>query len=184
MTEILILAVGLAMDAVAVALVRGSVGEHRPWRAIEVGLFFGIAQGVMPLAGWALGTAFADQIAAIGHWVAFSLLALLGGRMIHEALMADDDAAGSKARSHYAGLAIAAVATSIDAAAAGIALPLLDAPVALSCLTIGGVTALLCAFAYVGGMRASERLGQWAELAGGVILIGLGTKILVEHLAR
>lgn len=183
MAEILILAVGLAMDAVAVALVRGSVGEHRLWRAIEVGLFFGIAQGVMPLAGWALGTAFADHIAAVDHWVAFVLLAFLGGRMIVEAMSGDDDVAASMPRSHYAGLTIAAVATSIDAAAAGITLPLLDVPVALSCLTIGGVTALLCAFSYAGGTRASARMGKWAELAGGVILIGLGTRILIEHLA-
>ena len=170
------------MDAVAVALVRGSVGEHRAWRAIEVGLFFGVAQGVMPLAGWALGTAFAGRIAAIDHWVAFALLAFLGGRMIVAAMSGDDDTAPSKPHSHYAGLTIAAVATSIDAAAAGITLPLLDAPVALSCLIIGGVTALLCTAAYAGGTRASQRMGTWAELAGGMILIGLGIKILAEHL--
>lgn len=183
MLALLILSFGLAMDAAAVALVRGSVGEHRPLRAIEVGAFFGAAQGLMPLAGWGVGVALADRIAAIDHWIAFVLLALLGGKMLKEAFDEGEVRPAALGRSHYAGLALAAVATSIDAAAAGVTLPLLAQPVAVSCLTIGAVTAALSAAAYWLGTRANRTLGKWAEIAGGVVLIGLGFKILLEHLA-
>lgn len=135
----------------------------------------------MPLLGWALGVALAGPIAAFDHWIAFVLLALLGLKMIKEALTADgsDRPAGN---SYYAGLAVAAIATSIDAAAAGITLPLLAQPVVVSCITIGLVTALLSALAYGFGAQVNHRAGKWAELAGGVVLIGLGAKILFEHL--
>ena len=183
MLALLVLAFGLAMDAVAVSLVRGASGEHRIGRAIEVGLFFGIAQGLMPLIGWALGVALASSIAAVDHWIAFGLLAFLGARMIREGVAGDDDSPPIAGRSHYAGLAVAAIATSIDAAAAGITLPTLGVPVGLACLTIGGVTAALCAVAYWLGNRAGRRAGKRAEIVGGLVLILLGVKILAEHLA-
>lgn len=183
MFALLVLAFGLAMDAVAVSLVRGASGEHRIRRAVEVGLFFGVAQGLMPLIGWALGVALAGWIAAIDHWVAFGLLAFLGIRMIREALVDDDVDGPQDDRSHFAGLAVAAIATSIDAAAAGITLPTLGVPVALACAVIGGVTAILCIGAYWIGNRAGSHAGQRAEIFGGVVLILLGAKILAEHLA-
>ena len=183
MLALLVLAFGLAMDAVAVSLVRGASGEHRLGRALEVGLFFGIAQGLMPLIGWALGVALAGWIAAIDHWIAFGLLAFLGLKMIREALADDDGEREAGGRSYFAGLAVAAVATSIDAAAAGITLPTMGAPITLACTVIGGVTALLCASAYWIGNRVGARAGQRAEIAGGVVLILLGAKILFEHLS-
>ncbi len=182
MLALAILALGLAMDAVAVALARGAAGPHGPARAIEIGAAFGAAQGLMPLLGWGVGIALADVIAAFDHWIAFALLAVLGGKMIREALAADGRAPRGRT-SHYGGLALAALATSIDAAAAGITLPLLGQPVALACATIGGTTAILCFAAYRLGGRASERLGRRAELIGGAVLIGLGCKILAEHLS-
>lgn len=181
MLELAILALGLAMDAVAVALARGAAGERSALRALEVGFAFGIAQGLMPLIGWGLSVALAAAIAAIDHWIAFGLLALLGARMIRNALGEGPTPATSV--SHYGGLALAAIATSVDAAAAGITLPLLDQPPELACITIGGTTALLCVAAYRLGSSAGHSLGKRAELVGGAVLIALGCKILAEHLA-
>lgn len=171
------------MDAVAVALVRGATGERRIAHAVELALAFGIAQGVMPLIGWGLGTAFAGTIEAFDHWIAFVLLAFLGLRMLREALSEDDEPAPGGTSYRLAALATAAVATSIDAAAAGLALPLLEVRVLTACATIGAVTAVLSGIGYWLGGHASPRLGKWAEVLGGVVLIGLGAKILVEHLA-
>ncbi len=183
MFSLLILSLGLAMDAVGVSLVRGATGEHRLLRAIEVAAFFGIAQGVMPLFGWSIGIAISSVIETIAHWIAFLLLGFLGCRMLFEAYKRGGESMVASKRSHYWGLSIAALATSIDAAAAGITLPLLEQPIALACLTIGLVTAVLCAPAYWIGARASRRLGSVSEVIGGIFLIALGTKILVEHLA-
>ena len=180
MLGLFFLAIGLAMDAVAVSLVRGATGEHRWIRALEVGLAFGVAQGVMPLLGWGLGAAFSDRIAAFDHWIAFLLLGFLGIRMLREAA-SDKGPSTVRARNYYAGLAIAAIATSIDAAAAGITLPMLGQPIGTACAVIGGVTAALCVAAYWLGLRASPRSGKIAEIIGGLVLIGLGTRILVEH---
>lgn len=188
MLAVLVLSFGLAMDAVAVALVRGASGPRRPANrllcSLELGLAFGLAQGLMPLAGWGLGTAFAGLIESFDHWLAFALLAVLGARMLAQAASPGEADPPPAARgSHYLGLAAAAFATSVDAAAAGLALPLLQVPVAAACLIIGGVTALLCAPAYWLGARASSRGGKLAEALGGTVLIAIGAKILIEHLA-
>lgn len=183
MLGILFLSFGLAMDAVAVALVRGSVGERRSLRAVEVGLFFGAAQGLMPLIGWSLGVAFASAIAAFDHWIAFVLLGFLGSRMLIQAASRDGEAKVDAGRSHYLGLSAAAIATSIDAAAAGVTLPLLGQPVTTACFTIGALTAALCMAAYWLGTQAPQRYGKWAEAFGGIVLIGLGTSILIEHMS-
>ena len=182
MFAVIILAAGLAMDAVAVALVRGAAGRHSLARALEVGAAFGAAQGLLPLAGWALGLAFADWIAPFDHWIAFALLGFLGARMIREAFSGDTDKAPPGARSHYAGLAAAALARSLDAGAAGLTLPLFGPPVLVSCLVIAAVTAGLCAPAYWLGTRASARFGRFAEVAGGCALIAIGAHILASHL--
>lgn len=182
MLAIIILALGLAMDAVAVALARGAGGEHRMARAIEIGAAFGAAQGLLPLAGWALGLAFADWIAPFDHWIAFTLLAFLGLRMIHEAFDAADPDPAMRARSHYAGLALAAIATALDAGAAGLTLPLFAPPVLVSCLVIAVVTATLCTPAYWLGTQVSARFGRAAEIMGGAALIAIGAHILAAHL--
>jgi putative Mn2+ efflux pump MntP len=185
MTELFFLAVALAMDALVVSMARGVSGPHRLRPALETGLSFGLAQGVMPLIGWALGVLFAGLIEAVDHWIAFSLLGFLGVRMIVAALGdGDEDAQGADRRSGYwHALAAAAVATSIDAAAAGLTLDLLGVPVWLACLVIAAVTAALCVPGYWFAARIGKRFGLLAEMAGGVVLIGLGCKILVEHLA-
>jgi putative Mn2+ efflux pump MntP len=183
MLALLVLSVGLAMDAFAVSLVRGSTGEKRLVRAAELGLAFGLAQGLMPLLGWALGLAFGDRFQAFDHWIAFVLLSVLGGRMLFEAA-SDEEERVAGGHTRLLGLATAAFATSIDAAAAGLALPLLGIMVPVACLTIGATTALLCTIGYSLGSRVGGRLGRRAELLGGTVLIGLGLKILVEHLSH
>ena len=183
MIALLLLALALAADAFAVSLVRGSTGQHGIVRAAELGLAFGIAQGLMPLLGWTLGALFAKWIEAADHWIAFGLLSVLGARMIREAFSADDDEASPPTRGgHFLGLFAAALATSVDAAAAGLTLDLFAPPVWLSCLVIGLVTALLCTLGYLFASQVGRRLGKWAEAIGGLVLIALGVRILYEHM--
>ena len=182
MLALLVLSVGLAMDAFAVSLVRGAIGERRLVRAAELGLVFGLAQGLMPLIGWGLGQVFAGPFQSIDHWIAFALLSFLGGRMLVEAAKPGAPLPGGHSR--LLGLLTAAFATSIDAAAAGLTLTLLDVRIPVACLTIGVTTAVLCTAGYLIGSQVSGRAGKWAEALGGVVLIGLGAKILVEHLAH
>jgi putative Mn2+ efflux pump MntP len=175
-----LLAVGLAMDAVAVAVAQGAAGRSRRASALAIGLSFGAAQGVMPLIGWGIGYAFLPMVQGVDHWIAFVLLSFLGIRMIREAVQGGDDESGAP----LAGFALlgAAIATSIDALAAGVTLPTLGLPVLLACAGIGSVTAVLSTLGVRIGAAAGSRVGKWAELAGGLVLIGLGLKILFHHL--
>lgn len=179
MIALLILALALAMDAFAVSLAQGAAGRMRVGQAVILALAFGVAQGVMPLIGWGLGTAFAGWIEAVDHWIAFAILSLLGLNMIRESRTDTEPGPALAGWPLFA----AAIATSIDAAAAGITLPLLGLPVGFACATIGVVTAAVCFAGALGGGHAGRHLEGRAELLGGLVLIGLGVKILVEHLA-
>jgi putative Mn2+ efflux pump MntP len=174
-----VLALGLAMDAVAVAVAQGAAGRAHRASALVIGLAFGAAQGLMPLIGWTIGSAFLPLVRSVDHRIAFVLLSFLGGRMIREAR---EPRAGGPGEP-LAGLALlsAAVATSIDALAAGVTLPALAVPVLPACVTIGGVTGLLSLLGVHVGAAAGSRVGKWAEMAGGLVLIGLGFKILIQH---
>ena len=178
MIALLILALALAMDAFAVSLAQGAARRMQISHAAVLALAFGAAQGVMPLIGWGLGTALAGWIEAVDHWIAFAILSLLGVNMIRASR---EDTVPGPPLSGWP-LFAAAIATSIDAAAAGITLPLLRLPIVVSCATIGIVTAALCFAGALGGSRASRHLEGRAELLGGLVLIGLGVKILIEHL--
>jgi manganese efflux pump family protein len=181
MLALLFLSLGLAMDAFAVSMARGAAGEQRLARAMELGILFGLAQGLMPLLGWFLGFLFTDTFKSFDHWIAFMLLTGLGWRMLVEANAADEKAeVGSHGR--WIGLLIAAFATSIDAAAAGLTLPLLAASIPVACIAIAATTASLCTLGYMIGAQASCQVGKAAEIMGGVILIALGAKVLIEHL--
>lgn len=176
---ILALAVGLAMDAFAVAVAQGAAGHNSMFHATRTGMAFGVAQGIMPFLGWALGIAFVSQISAYDHWIALILLSGLGMKMFWEAR----DRKGGYPALSLSGWALgtAAIATSIDAFAAGITSPALGPPVLLTCIAIGIITALLSGLGVLSGGMVSSRIGKYAEFAGGVILIGLGIKIFVEH---
>jgi putative Mn2+ efflux pump MntP len=180
-TELWLLAVALAMDAVAAALARGgsaSDGGSR-WRlAAETGLACGLAQGAMPLLGYGVASAFAGPMAAIDHWVAFAILAILGLNMLRASFRGAETSPGRGS------LVWMAFATSVDAAAAGVTLPLFGVPVWLAAGVIGGVAAVLSGAASLLGAWIGARLGRWAGAAGGVLLILIGARILAEHLAR
>lgn len=177
MIAALLLAFALAMDAFAVALTQGA--RFRPSAAggLTIAATFGVFQALMPLAGWAIGTVALAYVAAVDHWIAFGLLAFLGVRMLGGHVGEGEAAHALTGRA----LLIAGVATSIDALAAGITLPALGVSPWLAAGLIGLVTFAMSGAGVVLGHRAGERLGPWAERAGGVILIGLGVKILGQH---
>lgn len=186
MLEPLLLAVALAMDATAVAAGRASAGLRRR-EALLLAASFGLFQGGMAALGWGLGTGAAEIVERWDHWLAFGLLALIGGKMLFEALRPreadDDDAAPAPAALGLRTLLLLSVATSIDALAAGVTLPLSGAPVALSVAAIGLVTFALSLAGAFAGAALGARLGRPLEAVGGLLLIGIGIKTLVEHLS-
>lgn len=184
-TAILTLAVGLAMDATAVAAARGLAAKDlRPRHAIEVGLCFGGFQAAMPLLGWLIGARVGHLVAAWDHYIAFALLSGLGVKMLYDARDAGEEALEHDDRVLFSAkaLAVLGLATSIDAFAVGLTLPMLGAPLVLSLVTIGVTTALLSALGLYLGRRFGALLGKRLDVFGGLVLIGLGTKILIEHL--
>jgi putative Mn2+ efflux pump MntP len=151
-----------------------------------VAAFFGGAQALMPLAGWLIGQKVGPFVEAWDHWIAFVLLGGLGGKMLYEARSNDQDDDQKAAEADPFGLRVMlvlAIATSIDALAVGITLPMLDAPFALSLTTIGVTTACLSAAGLFAGRRFGATLGHRLDAFGGIVLIGMGTKILIEHLS-
>jgi putative Mn2+ efflux pump MntP len=181
---ILFLAVGLAMDAAAVSAARGLAAPRiRLRHVLLVAGFFGGFQALMPLIGWLIGARVGPLVAAWDHWIAFALLATVGGKMLLEARSADAAPAHGRDLFGLRVMLLLAIATSIDALAVGITLPLLDAPLLLSLVTIGATTAALSALALFAGRRFGAALGRRLDAAGGLVLIGIGTKILIEHLS-
>lgn len=183
-TSIVFVAVGLAMDAAAVSAARGlAVPRIEPRHVVRVAVFFGGAQALLPLVGWLVGAEAGPAVQAWDHWIAFGLLSVIGGKMLYEAA-GDADGDEARAPGDPFGLrimTILAIATSIDALAVGFTLPMLGAPLALSLSTIGVVTALLSVAGLYAGRRFGAALGPRLEGLGGVVLIGLGVRILVEH---
>lgn len=180
---ILTLALGLAMDATAVSVAKGLAAPKLAWRHyLLVAFYFGTFQALMPLIGWLVGSQIGPWVATWAHWIAFVLLTVLGGKMLWEARAQDDDDAPPKGdpfgHREMFGLA---VATSIDALVAGVTLPMLHAPMVLSLVTIGVVTALLSALGLALGRRVGAVIGKRLDVAGGAFLIALGVSVLVEH---
>jgi len=176
---ILALAGALAMDAFAVAVAQGAARRVTFANALQIGVAFGVAQGIMPWIGYLIGAAFLVQMAAIDHWVVLVLMVFIGGNMIKDAMHADEQ--GEKKKLAGWALLMAALATSIDALAAGITLPTFGLPLVLSCLVIAAVTAILSFGGVYIGNIASKHIGKFAEVAGGVVLIGLGLNIFIDH---
>jgi putative Mn2+ efflux pump MntP len=185
MIALLLIALSLSMDAFAVSISSGiSVRGLRLFHAVRACFFFGLFQFLMPLAGWYLGSAFVFYIEAFDHWIAFALLAFIGGKMLAEATRP-----GAEGRQPATGdirslktLLVLAVATSIDALAAGISLSIMGHGVWGSAAVIGGVTFLVCLCGFGFGRHAGRALEKWAQIAGGIMLIGIGIKILAGHL--
>ena len=185
--ELFILAVGLSMDAFAVAVCKGLCFRKIKFgHALTVGLWFGIFQAGMPVIGYILGVQFREQITAVDHWIAFVLLGLIGANMIKEACSHEDCegvcSADEDMELNPKSMLMLAIATSIDALAVGITFAFLNVSIVPAVSLIGGIT-LVCSTAgvYI-GHAFGAKLKSKAELGGGVILILMGFKILMEHL--
>lgn len=180
--QLIILAISLSMDAFAIAICKGlAIGRIRVRQAVLVGLYFGISQAAMPTIGYFLGISFRSYIESFDHWIAFGLLAFLGARMVIEALRGGDDDECSDSLG-VREMTLLAVATSIDALAAGISLSVLGADIAVAASFIGIITFTLSFLGvYVGGIFG-EKWKKPAEIAGGAALICLGIKVLIDHL--
>jgi putative Mn2+ efflux pump MntP len=172
------------MDATAVSAARGlALPAIRVRHVLLVAGFFGGFQALMPVAGWLLGALIGPVVRSLDHWIAFVLLSFIGGKMLWDARGRESDEEDTSV-DHFAykSMFVLAIATSIDAFAVGITLPMLDAPFVLSIATIGVVTALLSAVGLFAGRRLGSMLGKRLDFVGGVVLIVLGFKILIEHL--
>ena len=233
LAEIFFIGVGLSMDAFAVAIAKGLSMRRVVWRqALVIALFFGAFQAIMPTLGWALGTQFARFVTPVDHWIAFGLLAYVGGKMLFDAFHGSDaDADGAAAAEEMDGVAEAAaaggdadagdgaaaaavgedtdsdggaddaprdvppappldigelfmlaIATSIDALATGITFAFLDVDILLAACLIGCTTFVISLFGVVVGNQFGSRWERPSTIAGGVVLIAIGVKVLVEHL--
>jgi putative Mn2+ efflux pump MntP len=180
--ESLLIALGLAMDAFAVALAAGATGRSVGKRAaFRLSFHFGLFQFLMPVIGWYGGSLFAKRIASVDHWIAFGLLAFIGGRMVKagaggpEEVKTGDPSKGMS-------LIVLSVATSLDALAIGLSIAMLRVSVWYPAVIIGIVAAALTLVGVRVGRHLGLEFGQRMELIGGLVLIGIGVKILVEHL--
>ena len=179
--ELLILAVGLAMDAFAVAVCKGlSLRTLKLQQALLVGVWFGLFQALMPALGWLLGSAFSGLVQSVDHWVAFVLLSIIGGNMIREGLQGDDENCDPSLS--FGVMLLLAVATSIDALAVGITFAFLNVSILLAVALIGVVTFSISAVGVKMGNLFGARYKSKAEFFGGAVLILIGLKILLEHL--
>ena len=179
--ESLLLSVGLAMDAFAVSICKGISMKRMNWRkALTIGMYFGGFQALMPVIGYFLGTAFESIITNIDHWVAFILLGIIGGNMIKEAF--EDESENCNDDVGFKTMIMLAIATSIDALAVGITFAFLKVNLIAAISMIGVITFVLSVIGTKIGNRFGDKYESKAELVGGVILVLLGIKILLEHL--
>lgn len=184
--EILLISLGLAMDAFAVSVASGATMKrlHLP-RALKMAMFFGGFQALMPVVGWAAGMSARSYISAWDHWIAFGLLAAIGGKMLYEAfsIKEEEECRGAKTCPFDTGtLTVLAIATSIDALAVGLTFSVLDVSIATPVLVIGAVTFAMSVAGVKLGSAGGHFFEHRMEAAGGLILIGIGLKILLEHL--
>lgn len=181
LTELFILAVGLSMDAFAVAVCKGLAMQKMNWRhAIVIGLYFGGFQAAMPSLGYILGVGFQSRIQAVDHWIAFVLLVFIGLNMVRESR--DQEAEHVDPSVGFKVMVILAIATSIDALAVGVTFAFLQVNIVPAVCFIGTVTFLLSVIGVKVGNVFGTRYKSRAELVGGLILIAIGVKILLEHL--
>ena len=179
--ELLLLSIGLAMDAFAVSICKGISMKKMNWKkAIIIGLYFGGFQALMPTLGYFLGTAFQSLITSVDHWIAFVLLGIIGGEMIKESFEIDSENQNDDVS--FKTMIILAIATSIDALAVGITFAFLNVNLGLAVSLIWIITFILAVAGTKIGNRFGDKYEKKAEFVGGVILILLGVKILLEHL--
>ena len=176
------LALALAMDAFAVALGTGTALKRLTGRHLfRLGFHFGLFQALMPVIGWLAGLTIMQWVSAWDHWIAFALLALIGGRMIHEAC-SDEEKTDERDPTRGASLVLLSIATSIDALAVGFSLSLIGVSIWFPALVIGLVAGVLTVVGMLLGGRIGDRWGPRVEILGGLVLISIGIKILIEHM--
>lgn len=186
LTELIFISFGLAMDCFAVSFSAGATQKNlRFSNAIIIGLFFGFFQGGMPLLGWQLGEVFVNKIGHFDHWIAFIILVFIGGKMILETVRPAKEKKPVNIM-HLPTLLILSIATSIDALAVGFSFAMINVDnIRLSVLSIGLFSFLLSVLGIYGGKKLSTKIkSSYAEIAGGIILIIIGSKILIEHLVK
>jgi putative Mn2+ efflux pump MntP len=178
-----LLALAMSTDAFAAAVGKGAALQRPRWReALRMGVIFGVIEAGTPVLGWALGLAAAAHVQAWDHWIAFVLLAGLGLRMVHAGFVTPRPEVQRPTRHPFALLALTAFATSIDAMVVGMGLALLDASIVTAAAAIGLATFTMVTLGVMLGRVLGRVAGQRAEALGGVLLIGLGTAILADHL--
>jgi len=186
MSPISIFLIGIAMstDAFAAAVGKGAAMRNPKFpEALRAGLIFGTIEGLTPVIGWALGSAASRYITAWDHWIAFTLLALLGAHMIHAGFQPEDAGGDDAPRRHgFWALATTGLATSIDAMAVGVGLAFLDVEIAVVALVIGLTTLAMVTLGIMLGRMLGRLAGKRAEIGGGVLLMLIGIAILYEHL--
>ena len=181
LTELFVIAVGLSMDAFAVAVCKGLSMRKMSWKkGVIVALYFGIVQGAMPLIGYFLGVQFQGSIQAVDHWIAFVLLGLIGANMIRESLSKEEEKTDDSVS--FKSMSVLAVATSIDALAIGVTFAFLQVDIIPAVSFIGVTTFVLSLIGVKIGNVFGSRYKSKAEFIGGLILILMGLKILLEHL--
>ena len=179
--ELLVLALGLSMDAFAVSICKGlSVPKLQAKHCLICGVYFGGFQALMPLIGWALGIRFQSMITNIDHWIAFVLLAVIGANMIKESFSKEEEC--PDASFGFKTMLTLAVATSIDALAVGVTFAFLDVSIVPAVLLIGATTFVCSAVGVKIGNVFGNRFQSKAEFLGGLVLFAIGLKILIEHL--
>ncbi|MBX6741108.1 MAG: manganese efflux pump [Acetobacteraceae bacterium] len=181
-----VLALGMSVDAFAAAVSKGAALDRpRLSEALRTGLIFGLVEALTPVLGWAAGMAAAARVAAVDHWIAFAILAYVGGRMVREALRAPASASGKpheRPRRHTLSVLLAtAIGTSLDAMAVGVTLAFVGADITVAAVAIGLATAAMATLGMLLGRCLGGRFGRIAEALGGLALVALGTKILAEH---
>jgi len=177
------LAVGMSIDAFVASVSRGaSFKRPRFKEAMRTGIVFGVVEAITPLIGWLAGVVASQYVQTVDHWIAFTLLAVVGGRMAMEGFSRKEEESSSSDNRSLIVLMATAIGTSIDAMAVGVSLAFLDVNIVIVAIAIGFATFAMS----TGGMLLSRligpRFGKWAEVVGGIGLIGLGTSILVDHL--
>ncbi|RPJ59142.1 MAG: manganese efflux pump [Acidobacteria bacterium] len=179
--SLMLIAVGLSMDALAVSASNGMINRHsKVLHAVVLAVFFGSFQGLMALAGWSVGSLAHDLVAAIDHWIAFLLLAAIAGKMIYESFGGEEPTSCSGTLTLCTVLALS-VATSIDALAVGVGLSFLDLSILDPVVIIGLTTFFLTLVGAGLGHLLGKMVGRRFELLGGLILLAIGLKILLEH---
>lgn len=179
--ELMIIAVGVSMDAFAVSICKGlSVQKVTPVHVLKTALWFGGFQALMPLAGYFLGASFTDLVSEVDHWIAFVLLGIIGANMVKEAF--ESESCDISPDFSFRTMLAMAVATSIDALAVGVSFAFLKVDIWAAILLIGVTTAAFSGTGVLIGKAFGCRYKSKAELAGGIILILMGTRILVTHL--